>query len=138
MMLLPWTILGDAVIFKTGSYTYLGAFISNDEMSSDCPHNIKYKVWNSVLNAAVLYSCEIWITNELESVEKPYLISLKQMLGLRNTCGDPVHIETCPLNVKSLIIDLQVKFLVSLRAQHVDDHTAKIINTPIVFNHLWG
>ena len=65
-------MLRDAVIFKTASYTYLGALISNDEMSSqvknhkdgkalhlrkitcfltmnsDCSYNVKYKVRNSV------------------------------------------------------------------------------------------
>ena len=75
--------LGDAVTFKTASYTYLGVLISNDKMSSkvkyhidiktphlrqftsfliknsDCPYNVKYKVWNSASNAAVLYSCKI-------------------------------------------------------------------------------
>jgi len=113
------------VIFKTASYTYLGALISNDKMSSqvknrtdgkalqlrkftsfltknsDCPYNVKYKVWNGALNAAVLYSCETWITNMLKSVENPYLSSPKQMLGVRNrTCGDLVHIETGLPNVK--------------------------------------
>jgi len=96
--------------------------------NSDCPYNVKYKVWNRALNAAVLYSCETWIPNELESVEKPYLSSLKKMLAVHNTTrGDLVHIETGLPNVKSLIIDRQVKFLVILRAQHVDDYIEKII-----------
>ena len=146
-------VLGDAVISKTASYIYLGALISNDKISSqvknhldgkaphlrkftsfltknsDCPYNVKFKVWSSALNAAVLYSCETWIANELKPAEKPYLGSLKQMLGVRNTtCGDLVHIETGLPDVKSLIVDRQVKFLEKLGSQHVDDYVSKIIN----------
>ena len=149
-------VLGDAVISKAASYTYLGAVISNNKVNvqikqhleqkaphirkftsfltknSDCTYNIKFKVWNSALNAAILYSCETWITNDIKQAETPYLGSLKQLLGVRNTtCSDLVHIESGMPDAKSVIMDRQVKFLNKLRSQHIGDYIAKIIDMAI-------
>ena len=89
-------------------------------------------MWNSALNAAILYSCETWITNDIKQAETPYLGSLKQLLGVRNTtCSDLVHIESGMPDAKSVIIDCQVKFLKKLRLQHVGDYIAKIIDMAI-------
>ena len=149
-------VLGDAVISKAASYTYLGAVISNNKVNvqikqhleqkaphirkftsfltknSDCPYNIKFKVWNSALNVAILYSCETWITNDTKQAETPYLGSLKQLLGVHNTtCSDLVHIESGMPDAKSVIMDRQVKFLNKLRSQHVGDYIAEIIDMAI-------
>ena len=71
---------------------HIRKFTSFLTKNSDCPYNIKFKVWNSALNAAILYSCETWITNDTKQAETPYLGSLKQLLGVRNTtCSDLVH-----------------------------------------------
>jgi len=80
-------------------------------------------MWNSALNAAVWYSCD---PDNSSNQRKTIFSSLKKMLGVRNiTCGDLVPIETGLPDVKSLIVDRQVKFLVRLRAQHVDKYIAK-------------
>ena len=90
------------VINYTESYTYLGAVLSNTSLvaqisqhmkakqshmrkftsflmkNSDAPYTVKIKVWNSALNAAILYSSETWLTGNLRSVESSYVSTLKQ------------------------------------------------------------
>ncbi len=146
-------VLDNATISQTESYTYLGAHISNDTVTnqvkkhitcksshlrkftsfltrnSECPYSVKRRVWNSALNAATLYSCETWLTTNLRAAETPYNTSLKQMLGVRSTtCNDLVYIETGLPDVKSVIIDRQVKFLVKLRRHNPDSYIMKIVN----------
>jgi len=141
---------------KDHSYIYLGAIISNEKTgaqiqnhvkgkaphlrkfisfltkNSECPYNVKHKVWKSALNSAVLYSCETWISNDFKILDTPYLTTLKQMLGVRSTtCSDLIYIETGLPDVKSLIIDRQIKYLKCLRTAHVDDYIDKIIKMAI-------
>ncbi len=145
-------VLDYAVIAKTISYHYLGAHISNDTVTNqvkqhingkaahvlkfvsflsknnDCPYVVKHKVRSSALNAAILYSSETWLTNDLRAAEKPYISTLKQMLsGRQITCNDLVFLETGVPNAKSLIIDRQIKFLRKLRMQHSNDYITAVI-----------
>ena len=101
--------LQEVAISKTNKYVHLGALISHQLIAaqvkdhitrkaahvrkfypllmknSECPYPIKYKVWSSALNSAILYSCETWLTNDLCSVETPYNNTLKQMLSVHQT-----------------------------------------------------
>jgi hypothetical protein len=149
-------LAGDVEINYTESYTYLGAVLSNMGLAaqisqhmkskqshmrkftsfltrnSDAPYEVKLKVWNSALNAALLYSSETWLTNNLQVVESSYVSSLKQMLSVRNTtCNDLVYVETGLSNAKSSRQDKQVKFLRNIRIRHTDDYIIKTIDTAI-------
>lgn len=146
--------LDDVTISKTEKYVYLGAEISNQPIAtqvkqhatskaphirkfysflaknSDAPFPVKLKVWKSALNAALLYSSETWLTNDLRSIETPYNNSLKQMLSCRQTTSnDIVYIETGQPNVKCTILDRQMKFLKKLRQR--GDYITDIINMAI-------
>ena len=115
-----------------GKAPHLRKFISFLTKNSECPYNVKHKVWKSALNSAVLYSCETWISNDFKILDTPYLTTLKQMLGVRSTtCSDLIYIETGLPDVKSLIIDRQIKYLKCLRTAHVDDYIDKIIKMAI-------
>ena len=151
----PFT-LDDVIIEKTNSYVYLGAQISNDTIAtqvknhveqkqthirkftsfltknSDCPYHIKNRVWNSALNAAVLYSCETWMTTNLRPVEAPFMNSVKQMLSVRvTTCNDIVHAETGIPSAKAMIVDRQRSFLKKLRTHHTGDYVTRTLDLAI-------
>ena len=140
-------ILDEVTISHTNSYAYLGAIISDDNISaqvanhisskqnhirkftsflsknSDCPYSVKYKVWTSALNSAIFYSCETWLTNDLKRLETPYMSTLKQLLSVRHTtCNELVNIETSLPNGKSFVMDRQTKFLQKLRSRHANNN----------------
>ena len=156
-------LLDDVVINYTESYTYLGAVLSNTSLvaqisqhmkakqshmrkftsflmkNSDAPYTVKIKVWNSALNAAILYSSETWLTGNLRSVESSYVSTLKQLLSVRNTtCTDLVYIETGLANARSVIQDKQVKFLRNLRIRHTGDYIAKTVDEAIALKTPMG
>jgi hypothetical protein len=141
----------NVTISHTATYTYLGARIENSSIvkqvsqhmnvkqahtrkftsfmtkNSDAPYSIKLKVWNSAMNAAILYSSETWLTTNLQCVESSYVSTIKQMLSVRNTtCNDLVYSESGLTNAKSHVFDRQVKFIRTLRERHRNDY---IINT---------
>ena len=134
------------MIQPTNKYTYLGAIISGkglkdqiaDHLQSkqahlfkftsfltknnDAPFAIKYKVWDSALKAATLFSSETWLLNNLRILDKPYLSSLKQMLGVRHTtCNDTIMIELGIGDAQSTVKDIQYNYLrkVSNSQSHV-------------------
>ena len=100
--------------------------------NSECPYSVKRRVWNSALNAATLYSCETWLTANLQAAETPYNTSLKQLLGVRSTmCNDLVYMEIGLAYSKSVIIDRQIRYLSKLRQRPTDDYIMKIVTIAI-------
>ena len=51
------------------------------QKNADAPFPIKKTVWNSAIQSAVFYRCETWLTKQLHSLSRPYLCSIKEMLG---------------------------------------------------------
>ncbi len=150
-------------ISYTQSYTYLGAVIANTNIvkqvsehmttkrshlrtftsfvtkNSDAPYAVKAKVCNSALNAAILYSCETWLTGNLQCVESSYISSIKQSLSVRNsTCNDLVYLETGLPNAKSLICDRQIKFLRNIRDRHTGNYIVKTLDKAIAVKSPMG
>ena len=147
------------MISETKRYTYLGAAVSDNNITDqvtnhitdkqiharkfssflaknqDCPYHVKQKVWNSALNATVFYSSETWLTwltNNLRKIEPLYNSTMKQMLSVRqSTCNDLIYIETGLPNAKAYVIDKQVRFLRNLRTNHQTDYIAQVINLAI-------
>ena len=140
-------LLENTTINHTESYTYLGATVSDNNIAtqvkhhiemkksharkfvsfltknSDAPYAVKRKVWTSAMNSSLLYSCETWLGANVQPAENPYISTLKQMLGVRQTtCNDLVYVETGCTDVKSVILDRQVKFLEKLRNRGPDDY----------------
>jgi len=68
----------------TSKAAHVRKFYSFLMKNSDCPYPIKYKVWSSALNSAILYSCEISLTNDLRSVETSYNNTLKHIISPSN------------------------------------------------------
>jgi hypothetical protein len=155
--------IDNILIEKTPCYTYLGTKITDENITAqmklhveskkphihkfysflaknnDCPYIIKRKVWNSALNTTVLYSCETWITTNLQPVEAPYNNTLKNLLAVRqSTCNDLVHIETGLPNAKSIIIDRQITFLKKMRNRKDDSYIIRIINLAIAVKSPMG
>ena len=135
-------VLDDIVISHILNYVYLGGNISNapihtqiaDHMrdkschmlkftsflrkNSDAPFPVKEKVWDSALTAAIMYSCETWLTSDLRKAEAPYMSSLKQLLGVRTQT--PNNLAQVELNVPSAagyIFKRQSKYLHKLMAR---------------------
>ena len=129
-------VLQNITIRHTESYVYLGATISNNPISvqvkthisqkqahimkfysflsknSDAPFIVKKKVWESALRSAIFYGSETWMTRDLKATESPYLSTIKQMLGVRQTtCNELALIELGIGNAKSYVKDAQCKFL---------------------------
>ena len=72
--------------------------------NSDAPYIVKRSVWTGALNASMLYSCETWLTTDFRAVEKGYMSSLKQLLGVRHsTRNSIVLLESSEPDVKTLI-----------------------------------
>lgn len=148
-------ILDEVTIAHTKEYTYLGTEISNNTCAkqlkahvkakeghvfkftsfllknSDAPYHVKHTVWQSAVTSAILYSCESWITTDTRAVEKPYMSTLKQLLGVKqSTCNDLTLVESGEGHVKDVIRDRQLKFLRKLLAR--SDFQGSYIET--VFN----
>ena len=130
----------DSVTIKpTHSYIYLGTPIADASITqqvelhvnmkschtykfssfllknSDAPYLVKQSVWRSALNAAILYSCETWLSTNFKRVEKLYMSTLKEMLGVRiTTSNNLVLLESGEPDVKNLIRDRQQRFIRSL------------------------
>ena len=64
---------------------------------------------------AILYSCETWLSTNFKRVEKLYMSTLKEMLGVRiTTSNNLVLLESGEPDVKNLIRDRQQRFIRSL------------------------
>lgn len=132
-------ILDDVTVSATDEYIYLGSLITNDKAAdnvkkhvtskhkhtmkylsflrknSDAPYSIKKVVWNSALLSSVFYGCETWLCKDLKCTSKPYMTTLKALLGVRpTTCNDLVLIEAGVLDAKAFIIEKQKQFFKKL------------------------
>ena len=88
-------------------------------------------MWQSAVTSAILYSCESWLTADTRAVEKQYMSTLNQLLGVKqSTCNDLTLVESGEGHVKDVIRDKQLKFLRKLLAQN--DFQGSYIET--VFN----
>ena len=93
----------------------LYSFLSKN---TDCSCAVKRKMWISALHTAILYSSETWLISYIRSVDTPSNNTLKQLLAVRHTTyNDIVYVETGEPNVKTIILDKQVKFLKKLRSR---------------------
>ena len=131
--------LGDLNIESTDTYVYLGSPIMNSSIADqvkkhvqmkmtsrrkfssflsrndDAPFHVKRKVWDAALNSAILYSCETWLCPDLKCVEKVYMDTLKEMLGVRSqTPNDLCLVEADIVPVKPRIISRQIEFMQKL------------------------
>jgi hypothetical protein len=87
----------------------------------DAPFQVKKKVWDSALKAAIFYSCETWLAKDIRPAETIYNATLKSLLGVRSTtCNDIVFIESGEYGAKAYIRHLQATFLHRLLAR--DDY----------------
>ena len=90
--------------------SFIEIFIFLNQKQS-CPYIVNRSVWTSALNASMLYSCETWLTMDFRAVEKVYMSSLKQLLGVRHsTRNSIVLLESGKPDVKTLIKNRQHKF----------------------------
>ena len=138
--------LGDLNIESTDTYVYLGSPIMNSSITDqvkkhvqmkmsarrkfssflsrndDAPFHVKRKVWDAALNSAILYSCETWMCLDIKCVEKVYMATLKEMLGVRTqTPNDLCLIESGIAPIKPRIRSRQIDFLQKLeRLEHFE------------------
>ena len=83
--------------------------------NSDAPYSVKQSVWRSALSAAILYSCETWLSTNFKRVEKLHMSTLKEMLGVRiTTSNNLVLLESGEPDIKNLIRDRQQRYIRSL------------------------
>ena len=79
-------------------------------------------MWNSVVNSALLYSCETWLCESFPGVESMYMSTIKQLLNVRvTTCNDLVLLELGVGNIKSVICDRQSRFIHKLIRRDSDN-----------------
>jgi hypothetical protein len=130
----PFSI-GNSIIEHTNAYKYLGATITTDTLKSqvelhaklatasvnkfyaflyknnDAPYQVKKKVLDSCVTSTLLYSCESWLTNNLQPIAKIYNSCLKQLLGVRSqTANDVVYVETGMPSITSVVKERQRQF----------------------------
>ena len=134
-------VVQNIVIQHADSYVYLGSPILNASINkqvcehtelkqcqvrkfrsflrknSEAPFAVKKAVWDSALNASLLYSCETWMTSSLKPVEQMYQHTLKDLVGIRyQTPSDLVYVETGIPPLPALIVPKQRRFLMKLQA----------------------
>ena len=134
--------IDSVTISHTSKYTYLGTPILNAPVAEhikehlasksshvikflsflvknkDAPYAVKMKVWESAFKAAIFYGCETWLTKDMRAAERPYMMTLKQLLDVRpTTCNDVVLIETGVGSAKSRIVQKQVNFVKKLMSR---------------------
>ena len=146
--------VGELSISKVDKYTYLGTPISiasiTDQVrnhiseknghvlkltsflakNTDAPWKVKYKVWDSAFKSAVFYSCQTWLTDNLQAANTIFNQTLKQVLGVRRTtCNDLIYVEMGCGDAKSHIRELQRSFLqkVQSRENFNGSYIAKIM-----------
>ena len=143
--------IGELRVQKTESYIYLGSPIMiaplahqvkahvNAKMGSkrkftsflarndSAPFHIKKKVWDAALNSSILYSCETWLCGNVQSAERVYASTLKEMLAVRlQTPTDVCLLELGVPPLKPLIASRQIKFLRYLQASaHFENSPAQ-------------
>ena len=85
-------------------------------------------MWQSAVTSAILYSCQSWLTADTRAVEKPYMSTLKQLLGVKQTtCNDLTLVEYGEGHGKDVIRDKQLKFLRKLLSRN--DYQGSYIET---------
>ena len=134
-------VVDDVTISHTDSYTYLGTPIMNAGINkqvevhlqqklshlfkfssfcrknADAPYAVKKMVWHSCMQSAILYGCETWLTPSLSCLSRPFLRTVKDMLGVRpQTYTSAIIVETGICEPKALIHARQKRFLSKLRA----------------------
>ena len=132
--------IDNLIIHPTSQYVYVGTPISKKECAkqvqshkskknshigniplflmknNDAPIFVKKVVWDSTINGSILYSCETWLTSDLRVAQRPYMNSLKQMLGVRqSTCNDIVLMESGVNDVRAQVKEKQLQFWKSYR-----------------------
>jgi len=125
----------DRKVRHTASYTYLGTPPSNKPVqqhvidhiatkqkhvskylaflykNSDAPFCVKKKVLDSALTSSILYSAETWLVDDLTAARKPYLASVKALLGVRvQTASDLLYAELDIPSIECLIMKRQLNF----------------------------
>ena len=128
-------------ITHTNEYTYLGATISansvtkhialhvTDKMphvwkffsflrkNQDSPFWVKKQVWESCVTSALLYSCESWMTSNLNSITGVYMSTIKELLGVRiQTPNDLSLVEAGIPPLETKIKSRQRNFLKKLQS----------------------
>ena len=96
------------------------------------PLDIKLKVLNTCVSAALTYACETWGVGQVKSVETAFRQGLKAALSVRDSVNNEiVYAETGEYPLEVRISKQQLKFWLSMKdiAQENPDHyLAKLIN----------
>ncbi|KAF0310442.1 4-hydroxybenzoate polyprenyltransferase, mitochondrial [Amphibalanus amphitrite] len=134
-------VVHNIAIQHTRSYVYLGSPISNASIhkqvseqmelkqcqvrkfrsflrkNNEAPFTVKKAVWDSALNASILYSCETWMTGSLKPVDQMYQHTLKDLVGVRyQTPSDLIYVETGIPPLSARVGQMQRNFLMKLQA----------------------
>ncbi|KAF0287431.1 Aladin [Amphibalanus amphitrite] len=85
--------------------------------NNEAPFTVKKAVWDSALNASILYSCETWMTGSLKPVDQMYQHTLKDLVGVRyQTPSDLIYVETGIPPLSARVGQMQRNFLMKLQA----------------------
>ena len=95
-----------------GKTCHVMKFISFLAKNNDAPFLVKKRVWDSAFQAAIFYGSETWLAKDLCHAEKSYIMTLKQLLGVRGTtCNDISCTEIGVPTAKYHILSKQTVFL---------------------------
>jgi len=127
----PQLRLGKLLRFGEGRLTPV-KFSSFVSKNSDCPFHIKRQVWLSALTSSIFYGCESWLTSNLKMLDKPFMASLKQMLGVRNTtCNDVTLLEIGQADAKGFVQNRQSAIIKKLDQRSVKSYIHDIMNLAV-------
>ena len=83
---------------------------------------MKKKVLDAAFTAALLYGCESWFVNNINSMGKPYMTAIKTLLSVRSTtCNYLCLVELGYPPLQDLVKKTQQRFFSSVTAERAGD-----------------
>ena len=107
------------------------SFLSKNQSA---PYCVKRKVWQAALNSSLMYGAETWWCSDMNSVNRIYIKSLRDLLGVRiTTCTELVYLESGEPSASALIKSKQIKYLQKLQSRNDfnDSYLCKVIDKAI-------
>lgn len=116
---------------QTNNIHKFQSFLSKNQSA---PYCVKRKVWLAALNSSLMYGAETWWCSDMKAMNRTYLRSLRDLLGVRTTtCTDLIYLESGEPSASALIKSRQIKFMQKLesRNDYNDSYIRKAIEKAI-------
>jgi hypothetical protein len=107
---------------------HVNKFATFMNRNTNMPFYLKKKVLDAAIVSAILYSCETWLTNNVQAIAKHYMSAVKLQLGVRNTTTNILClIEIGYPELDSLIMKRRLSFITQFKTNSSDDVPLAIV-----------